>query len=109
MKPQGEIEAGEKVVSPIENKKKWQWGTAGGGRRKIEHITGVPVGDKYKNILHEDKKLSIGDMLSRASRDAVVQPSGNFKRPPVGHYRPKHVQVQSRTQTYKFSSVPRKL
>ena len=62
MKPQVEIEAGEKVISPAEKKKsKWQWGDAGGGRKKIEHIMGEPVGDKYKNINHEDKKLSFKD------------------------------------------------
>lgn len=70
---------------------------------------GEPVGDKYKNILHEDKKLSFKDQLSRASRDAVVNPKGNFKRPPVGHYRPKHEQVYSRSQAHKFSHVPRKM
>ena len=52
---------------------------------------GEPVGSKYQNVLNEDKKLSFGDQVTRASREAVMQPKGNKKRPPVGHYRPKHI------------------
>ena len=70
---------------------------------------GEPVGNKYQNFLNEDKKLSFGDQLTRANREATMEPKGNKKRPPVGHYRPKHVQVFTRSEAHKFSEMPRKM
>jgi hypothetical protein len=70
---------------------------------------GEPVGSKYENVLNGDKKLSFGDALTRANREAVMQNKGNKKRPPVGHYRPKHVQVFTRSEAHKFSEMPRKM
>lgn len=70
---------------------------------------GEPVGNKYQNFLNEDKKLSFGDQLTRANREATMESKGNKKRPPVGHYRPKHVQVFTRSEAHKFSEMPRKM